>query len=97
MEDRPAIVPRRVRFDLSRVPKYWHSESPFLTYFFMSLSIVFPEGERFFIDSVRRYEDRITDPRTRAEVRAFIRQEARICQIAPQFERLATRLLGSVC
>jgi predicted metal-dependent hydrolase len=76
MNDHPAVIPRRVEFDLARVPKYWHSGSPFLSHFFTALSIVFPEGEKFFIDSVRHYEAQIEDSRTRAEVKAFIAQEA---------------------
>jgi predicted metal-dependent hydrolase len=76
MNDHPAVIPRRVEFDLRNVPKYWHSGSPFLSHFFTALSIVFPEGEKFFIDSVRYYADQIGDPRTRSEVKAFISQEA---------------------
>jgi predicted metal-dependent hydrolase len=73
----PEVVVRRMHFDLDeRVPRYWHSGSPYITHFFNALSIVFPEGERFFIDSVRRFEKDVRDPRTRLDVRSFIRQEA---------------------
>ncbi len=71
------VVPRRVRFELdASVPKYWYDGSPYMTHFFNALSVLFPEGERFFIDSVRRYEQEIADPKTRKELKAFIRQEA---------------------
>jgi len=56
--------------------RYWHSDSPYITHFFTALSVVFPQGEKFFIDSVRRFEDRIVDPATREEVRGFVQQEA---------------------
>ena len=36
---------------------------------------MFPEGERFFVDSVRRFQADITDPRLKDEVRAFCGQE----------------------
>jgi predicted metal-dependent hydrolase len=78
-EDDPTtsrVIPRQVTFDLNRAPRYWHSGSPFLTHFFTALSVVFPEGERFFIASVRHFESEIEDPRLRSEVRDFIRQEA---------------------
>jgi predicted metal-dependent hydrolase len=75
--DGVAVTYRRMRFPLDEnVPRYWHSGSPFITHFFNALSVVFPEGEKFFIDSVRAYEEEIRDPVTRAEVREFVKQEA---------------------
>jgi predicted metal-dependent hydrolase len=41
-----------------------------------ALSLLFPEGERFFVESVRHYLPDLRDPRLRAEVEAFIAQEA---------------------
>jgi hypothetical protein len=40
------------------------------------LSSVFPEGEDFFVRTVRNYRDRITDPELKAQVAGFIGQEA---------------------
>jgi predicted metal-dependent hydrolase len=37
---------------------------------------MFPEGEDFFVRSVRAYRDRITDPELKRQVSAFIGQEA---------------------
>ena len=56
--------------------KTWHSNNPHITHFFNALSLLFPAGERFFIDSVRNYRDEITDPDLKAAVTAFIGQEA---------------------
>jgi predicted metal-dependent hydrolase len=39
-------------------------------------SAVFPEGEDFFVRSVRNYRDAITDPELRKQVQGFIGQEA---------------------
>lgn len=39
------------------------------------LSATFPQGEDFFIRSVRHYSDRITDPELKRQVKAFIGQE----------------------
>lgn len=39
------------------------------------LSAMFPEGEDFFVRSVRNYRDRITDPELRSQVAGFIGQE----------------------
>jgi predicted metal-dependent hydrolase len=66
-----------MKFELDEsMPRYWHSDSPYITHFFTALSVVFPEGEKFFIDSVRNFEDQIEDPKTRHEVREFVKQEA---------------------
>tara|TARA_R100000687_G_C6443377_1_gene161672 strand:- start:29 stop:772 length:744 start_codon:yes stop_codon:yes gene_type:complete len=40
------------------------------------MSIFFPVGERFFIDSVRHYRDRVTDPQLQEAVKGFMGQEA---------------------
>jgi len=73
----PEIVYRRMDFGFDNsIPRYWHSGSPAITHFFNALSLVFPEGEKFFIESVRHFEDQIDDPRLREDVRAFVRQEA---------------------
>lgn len=71
------VVVRRMHFALGEnVPRYWHSNSPFLTHYFTALSILFPGGERFFIDSVHNFEAKIDDPELRVQVRAFVQQEA---------------------
>jgi predicted metal-dependent hydrolase len=70
-----AIQPRKVDFDVSEVPRHWHGGDPVLTRFFDALSVHFPEGERFFIQSVRHFQDQVTDERLREDIRHFIRQE----------------------
>ena len=54
----------------------WHEQGPQVAHFFNALSIFFPEGERFFIHSVRHYRDRVTDPELQKAITAFIGQEA---------------------
>jgi hypothetical protein len=54
----------------------WNDGSVHLSQFMNTLSIFFPEGERMFIDAVRAYRDRITDPELQKAVTAFIGQEA---------------------
>lgn len=69
------IQPRKVAFDVSSVPRHWNAGDPVLTRFFDALSVHFPEGERFFIQSVRNYQDQVSDTRLREDIRHFIRQE----------------------
>lgn len=75
----PARIPvrRDLRFDLpaERIGD-WHGRGAHVSHFFNALSIFFPLGERFFIDSVRNYRERIDDPELRQAVTAFIGQEA---------------------
>lgn len=54
----------------------WHPAGRQVGLFMNCMSILFPVGERFFINSVRNYKDDITDPELRDAVRAFIGQEA---------------------
>lgn len=70
------IQPRKPRFDVSDVPVFWNDGDPVLTRFFDALSMHFPDGERFFIQSVRNYQDQIRDPKLKEDVKNFFRQEA---------------------
>lgn len=67
---------RRMEFGMSpQAPKHWVAGNKFLTHFFNAMSVVFPAGEKFFIDSVREFEDQISDPTLREQVRGFVAQE----------------------
>ena len=73
----PRVEPRHMDFQFPKsLAKYWYDDNPYLTHFMNALSSIFPEGERFFIATVRHYQDRINDPQLRAEIRGFIGQEA---------------------
>jgi predicted metal-dependent hydrolase len=71
------IVRRDLRFDLSDCDlRTWHPEGLHVAHFFNALSIFFPEGEKFFIDSVRHFRDRIRSPKLEHDVKGFVAQEA---------------------
>lgn len=71
-----SMQPREFTFEnLDAIPQYWNMDNPVLTHFENAFSIMIPPGERFFIDSVRHYEDRVTDDEGRALVNAFVQQE----------------------
>lgn len=76
---RPKVMPirRDVHFDLppERVGD-WACGNPHFTHLMNAFSLVIPVGERFFIDAVRYYRDRITDPELKKAATAFIGQEA---------------------
>lgn len=72
-----SIEPRRMDFVFDdRVPRYWFDNDPFLTHFLNAMSLLFPEGERFFVDAVRYFRDRVEDPDRQKEISGFIGQEA---------------------
>lgn len=54
----------------------WHQAGPNVTQFMNALSLLFPAGERMFIDAVRSYRDEIPDPDLKKAATAFIGQEA---------------------
>lgn len=54
----------------------WNSQGAHWTQFFNTLSVFFPAGERFFIQSVRNFKEEIVEPELKKAVSAFIGQEA---------------------
>jgi len=73
----PGIKVRRMNFEFGDdIPEFWFGGNPFLTALHVSLSVSFPAGERYFIDSVRQYETEVDDPELKERIRAFIGQEA---------------------
>lgn len=70
------VVRTKLDFKLGEVPRFWFGGDPFRTRIFDALSLTFPDGERYFIESVRLFRDKITDPDLQQRVADFIRQEA---------------------
>lgn len=72
-----SVRPRHMDFHFpDEFPKHWFNDNPYITHFLNALSSVFPEGERFFIETVRYYMDQIDDPELLKDIRGFIGQEA---------------------
>lgn len=85
----PVRIPvRRMDFEFGGLPKYWYNGNPWITHYLNAMSAVFPDGERFFIRSVRNVQDQVTDPVLQAQVRAFIGQEANHGKEHEAFNRL---------
>lgn len=74
------LVVRRLLIDLQTAPsRHWAGGDAFRTAFFNALSMSFPAGEQFFIDSMRRGLAALPEDRRAAHaeaVRGFIGQEA---------------------
>ncbi len=75
--DNVAIKPQRMGFEFGKeVPRYWLDNNYLISHTMNALSVLFPEGEQFFVDSVRAFRDQINDPKLKEDVRGFIGQEA---------------------
>lgn len=73
----PEIKPRRMAFDTQPpARKYTFRDNSLVSTFFYALSALFPDGERFFIHSVRHYREQIPDPELQQQIKGFIGQEA---------------------
>jgi hypothetical protein len=85
----PHITPRNPKLKFSALPKYWFGGNAALTHMANGVNLLFPLGERFFVRSVRRYEDKVKSPTLRAAIKAFYAQEGRHAQLHErQFETL---------
>jgi uncharacterized protein len=74
------LVPtRRMDFEESmrQVPKHFAADGDLIaSHLTATLSSVFPDGEDYFVRSVRHYRDQISDPALKRQVSGFIGQEA---------------------
>ena len=69
------ITPRDRRFGRNAPQdRWWLGGDPIATAFYNALSITFPRGEAFFIESVKAFRDGAPEKLAR-EIRAFIQQE----------------------
>lgn len=84
---------RRMDFDFDHVPHYWAAHDAALTHFMTALSSLFPDGEQFFVDSVRavRKDPKLADPVMQKEISAFIGQEAMHSKEHDAFNRSAEK------
>jgi predicted metal-dependent hydrolase len=76
---RREVPTRRMSFEesLENVPRHFAADEDLITSHLIAvLSSVFPDGEDFFVRSVRHYRDQITDPVLKREVAGFIGQES---------------------
>jgi predicted metal-dependent hydrolase len=70
------IEPRNRHHEISdALATDWFDNHAFKTAWSNSMSITFPLGEKYFIDSVRHFADQIEDPKLQEEIKGFCGQE----------------------
>lgn len=68
---------RRMDYQFTHLPKYWCANDPIYTHFFTALSTLFPEGEAYFVRSVRKLRSQVQHNRQLdKDIGAFIGQES---------------------
>lgn len=66
---------RKVELNAKKIGSYY-SDNPYLTTFWNCLSLLFPQGEKFFVDSVKSYRSDVKDHYLLAQIAGFIGQES---------------------
>jgi predicted metal-dependent hydrolase len=74
--NKPEIRARKMKFNFEDIQSanYWDGNSIVSSYF-AAMSATFPPGEKEFIESVRLFKDRVSDPTLQKEIKEFIGQE----------------------
>ena len=95
--ERSVIVPRRVQVNFGSLPEDkpfdWYDGDAAQTEIFHALSITFPAGETFFIDSVLHYGARIKAkfPELWGQIRGFLRQEGMHTSVHEKWNEVSSR------
>jgi uncharacterized protein len=74
---KPVVRARRIRFayPTGALERHYVDGDLVMSHVVAHLSAIFPEGEDFFVRSVRRFADQVTDPDLKSRVHGFIGQE----------------------
>lgn len=75
---------RRSQFSAAQVDRHY-APSPLLSHLLTALSTTFPDGERFFVETVRNVRHLIENPELQADISAFIGQESWHAQSHAEF------------
>lgn len=70
------ITVRRPGLGFDDLPRHFVADDVMRSHIAAMLSAVFPEGEDFFVRSVKAYREQVTDPELKKQVKGFIGQEA---------------------
>lgn len=77
--------PFKLSVDGENLPKHWFADSAFLTHLLNTWTVMFPEGERYFVRWSKKALQTVEDPQVRKDILGFIGQET---QHATQHQKL---------
>ncbi len=78
------ITIRRTKFKSLDLNKQY-TKSALMSHLLTALSASFPQGEHFFVETVRNVREQISDPQLQADISAFIGQESMHARAHDQF------------
>ncbi len=78
---------RKTRFKPEKIKSHY-TDSLLMSHFLTALSMSFPQGERFFVETVRNVRNQINDKQLQQDISGFIGQEAHHAQAHEQFNTL---------
>jgi len=85
------IIPRPATFTFTEdTPRFWQGEV-FGSRMLDAMQVAFPDGERMFIQSVRNYQQKITNPVLKNQVKQFIYQEGQHGKAHTDFNKHLTK------
>src|SRR5271166_2862133 len=90
----PAFPVRRPHFDFSGVRRFAYDDNALGSAFWGVLQALFPDGEKFFIRSVRDVRKRVDGPKLQREIDAFMGQEANHGRVHREVNEMAQKVHG---
>lgn len=84
-----AFPVRNLKFAFDASPRYWFDANPFYSHMLNGMSAIFPQGELYLIEILRKVRTRIDNPQLQADISAFIGQEAMHSKEHTAFNRYA--------
>lgn len=80
--------------EIKDISQYWFGNNPQLSHFMSSLSVLFEEGEKFFMRSMNQYRDELTEEQ-QAVLNDFCKQEINHSKIHKELNSLLDSKLGN--
>lgn len=73
----PSLKRRRIKLNFpNSISKHWLGKSAFRTHLLNSFTLIFPDGEKYFIRSTKKYLNKISNDALKKDAKAFMAQES---------------------